>query len=197
VRAALALVLLVLASGCSLGGGDGGSIEAGQLKDLVLQPADVPRVFRRFDEGRQVRADQPGGGRADPDRFGRQDGWKSRYQRSGTPRTVGPLVIESRVDAFESVDGAKDEFEAAKDETGPGGLGWQEVDAPELGEDTFAMTLLQGPRPSGVRHYLVFWRTDNATASIVVNGFARGMKLEDAVALARKQARRITEASAS
>lgn len=196
MRAAFALVLLALASGCSLGG-DGGSIEAGQLKDLVLQPADVPAVFLRFDEGRQVMADSPGGSRADADRFGREEGWKARYRRSGTNRTPGPLVIESRADVFESGDGAKDEFDAAKGDTASGGLGWEEIDAPELGDDTFAMTLIQGARGSGVRFYLLFWRTDNATASVLVNGFDRGMKLADAVALARKQARRIDAAAGS
>lgn len=195
MRAALALVLLLAASGCSLGGDDG-SIEVGQLKDLVLQPADVPAVFQRFDEGRQVMADSPGGSRADPGRFGREDGWKARYRRQGTSRTTGPLVIESRADVFASADGAKDEFDAAR-EAGPGGLAWQEVEAADLGDDSFAMTLLQGQRRSGVRFYLLFWRTDNATASMLVNGFAHGMQLEDAVALARKQARRIEAAARS
>jgi hypothetical protein len=194
VRAALALVLLLAASGCSLGGDDG-SIEVGQLKDLVLQPADIPAVFLRFDEGRQVMADSPGGSRADPGRFGREDGWKARYRRQGTSRTVGPLVIESRADVFESADGAKDDFDAAKREKG--GLGGQEVEAPELGEDSFAVTLLQGTPRSGVRFYLLFWRTDNATASVLTNGFEGGMQLEDAVALARKQARRIEAAANS
>lgn len=195
MRAALALVLVILASACSLGGGDGGSIEVGQLKDLVLQPAEVPRVFRRFDEGRQVMADSPGGSRADPVRFGRQDGWKARYSRSGTRRTRGALVIESRVDVFESADGAKEDFDAAKGERG--GLSGQEVEAPELGDDSFAVTFLQGTPRSGVRYYLLFWRTDNATASVLANGFAQGMKLEDAVVLARKQARRIEAAANS
>jgi hypothetical protein len=197
VRAALALGLLVLASGCLLGNGDESSITAGELKQLVLQPGDVGKAFQQFDEGRQVMADQPGGSRADPARFGRQDGWKARYRRQGTSRTAGPLVIESRADVFESTDGAKDEFDAAKRDTGAGGLGWQEVDAPELGDDTFAMTLLQGARGSGVRYYLVSWRTDNATASVLVNGFDRGMELGDAVDLARKQARRIETAASS
>jgi hypothetical protein len=194
VRVALALVLIALASGCSLGG-DGATIEVAQLKDLVLQPADVPAAFRRFDEGRQVMADSPGGSRADPARFGRQDGWKARYNRSGTRRTMGALVIESRVDVFESADGAKDDFDAAKRERG--GLSGQEVEAPDLGDDSFAVTLLQGTPQSGVRFYLLFWRTENATASVLTNGFAHGMKLEDAVALARKQARRIEAAASS
>jgi hypothetical protein len=194
VRGALVLALLLAASGCSLGGDDG-SIEVGQLKDLVLQPADVPAVFQRFDEGRQVMADQPGGSRADPSRFGREGGWKARYRRQGTSRTRGPLVIESRTDVFESAGGAEDDFGAAKREKG--GLGGQEVQAAELGDDSFAITLLQGQRRSGVRHYLLFWRTDNATASVLVNGFDDGMQLEDAVALARKQARRIEAAANS
>jgi hypothetical protein len=194
VRAALGLVVLVVAAGCSLGG-DGGSIEVRQLKTLVLQPADVPAAFRRFDEGRQVMADSPGGSRADPGRFGRQDGWKARYNRSGTRRTRGALVIESRADVFESADGAKDDFDAAKQEKG--GLSGQEVEAPDLGDDSFAVTFLQGTPRSGVRYYLLFWRTDNATASVLANGFANGMKLEDAVVLARKQARRIEAAANS
>jgi hypothetical protein len=197
VRAALALVLLVLASGCSLGGDDGGSIQVEQLKDLVLQPADVGKAFRQFDEGRQASADTPGQSRSNADRFGRQEGWKARYHRSGTPQTKGPLVIESRVDLFESSDGAEDELDAAEADAGQTQPGWQPLERPPLGDDARAMTALQGSGRSAVRHYLVIWREANVTGSVLVNGFERRMDFDDALALARKQARRITEAAAS
>ena len=96
------LVCLSLLAACA--GGDGGEREAVERKELehvVLQPADVPPVFERFDAGRLLRTDQPAAGeRADPARFGREEGWKARYKRSGTQETRGPLVIESRVDLF-------------------------------------------------------------------------------------------------
>jgi len=193
VRAALALALLVLASGCSLGNGDDGSITAGELKDLVLQPQDVGAAFQRFDEGRQIGADAPGGSRSDPNRFGRQDGWKARYNRSGTSETRGPLVVESRADLFESSDGAEDELEAAEADAGQTEPGWEILERPQLGDDARAMTVVQGSGRTAVRHYLVIWREANVTASVLVNGFEGKTDLEDALALARKQARRITD----
>jgi hypothetical protein len=196
-RAVLLLAILGLA-GCSLTGDDGGaSIEVAELEKLVLHPEDLPNSFTRFDEGRQIAADLPEGARADPGRFGRRDGWKARYRRAGTVQTTGPLVIESKADVFDSGEGAEDDFEAARAETDESEPEWQPIGEPGLGDESFAATLLQGPESSGVRFYQVVWREDNAVASLNLNGFARGLALEDALELARAQEERIEAAAGS
>jgi hypothetical protein len=188
VRAALLLLAILGLAGCSLTGDDDGpaSIEVADLGKLVLHPEDLPRSFMRFDEGRQIAADLPAGTRADPARFGRRDGWKARYRRGGTIQTTGPLLIESKADLFGSGEGAKDDFDAARAD-----IEWQPIGEPGLGDESFAATLLQGSETSGVRFYQVIWREDNAVASLNVNGFARGLTLEEVLELARAQERRI------
>lgn len=187
-RPLLALTLVLLA-GCSFGDGGGATIEQAQLKDLVLQPEDLPPVFRRFDEGRQAIADRPTGARSDPARFGRVDGWKARYQHSGSARTSGPLVVVSLADVFESVEGAKEELRAI-DESG-----FDSADAPNVGDDARAWQSLQGGSDGGVRYFLIAWREDNATASVLASGFERRITFDDALELARKQATRMSRAA--
>ena len=197
MRAIAFLIAVVLLAGCSLGDDDeGGSVEPGQFQKLVLQPADVPRVFVRFDEGRQGSVDQPGE-RADMTRFGRKGGWKARYRRPGTTATVGPLVIASKADVFGSADGANDEYEELQRDFREGELKWLPADAPKLGDDTFALSLVQGTGQVRIRFFLVAWREGNVVASLEVNGFVGKVDGEDAVALARKQARRISTVVAS
>jgi hypothetical protein len=193
--ATCALVLFSVVVGCSLGGDDGAALEPGDLSGLVLQPADLPPVFRRFDEGRQVMADSPGGSRADPERFGRRDGWKARYHRQGTPRTAGPIVVESRADLFDSSGGAEDDLEAARRDLEEGEVEWQPIDEPGLGDESFAATVVEGGAGSGVRHYHVYWRDANVMAFLNVNGFEQRLALEEVLELARKQERRIETAS--
>ena len=189
-RLLLCLVVLVLA-GCSLDddGSDGASIEERQLKILVLQPEDLGREFIRFDEGRQGSADTPGGSRADQERFGRVDGWKARYRRPGSTQTKGPLVVESRADLFESAAGAADELEAIEE------TDFDALDDPEVGDDARAFNSLQSGGVEGVRYYLIAWREDNVTSSVLVSGFEGKITLEDALALARKQAARTSSAA--
>jgi hypothetical protein len=189
--------LLLATAGCSFNDGENdeeSTFEVGQLGSIVLQPQDVPRVFVRFDEGRQRTADQPRG-RSDPGRFGRERGWKARYRRPGSPRTKGPLVIESRADLFESSEGAKDELEASESELAEAdtaeGPPWQSIDAPSLGDDSFAMSGIQPAFGGGVRSYLIVWREDNLTASILANGFEGRFTLDEAMRLARRQQARI------
>jgi hypothetical protein len=190
MRALALLTIAVLISGCSLGGDDDGvSIEKDQLRTLVLQPEDVPSVFSRFDEGRQGIADTPGGSRSDPARFGRVEGWKSRYRRSGGPMTKGPLVIESRADLFESADGAADELDAIEE------TGLDPLDEPELGDDARAFQNHQGGSGEGVRYFLIAWREDNVTAALLVSGFEGKLTLENVLELARKQAGRTSRAA--
>jgi hypothetical protein len=193
VRRLFFTLLLVALAGCSLGDGDDASITRSELEQLVLQPDDLPRVFVRFDEGRQISADSPGGRRADRSRFDRIEGWKARYQRPGTPTTAGPLVIVSRVDLFESADGAQQDLEAARADLSDRAAGWKAIDEPGLGDESFAATFVQeGPRP--VRYYEVFWRDGNATAALDVSGFEGKLALADGLELARAQQRRIARA---
>jgi hypothetical protein len=190
MRRALALLVAALAAGGCMGG-DEASFEANQLERMVLQPRDLPSPagWVRFDHGRQVRADQPAGERADPARFGRIEGWKARYRReAATPATRGPLVVETRADVFEDDGGAEDELEAHRAELSGE---WRTLDAPELGDETFATTLTQG----NVRFYVVAWRVENATVSVNANGFDGKLTLSQTVELARKQQRRLERAS--
>jgi hypothetical protein len=194
-RLALCVLGLLSLAGCSLGG-DAASIEQSELDRLVLQPADLPSVFVRFDQGRQLSADAPSGRRADPSRFGRIDGWKARFRRPGAGRTAGPHVIESRADLFESASGAEDDFEAAREELAADGLGWMPIDEPGLGDESFAATVVQAGG-GDVRRYRVFWRDDNATATLEVDGFDGKLALADALELAEKQQRWIARAAGS
>jgi hypothetical protein len=196
VRRAVLVLVLGLA-GCGFGGGGGATIEQDQLPRIVLQPADLSAVFRRFDEGRQVLADDPGGSRSDRDRFGRRDGWKARFNRPGTAQTPGPLVVESRVDLFESTGGAKDDLAAARQDLSDSELEWQPIDEPGLGDESFAATIVQPGLGEGVRHYQVFWRDDNVTAFLTANGFEGRVTLEEVLELARKQEARIAQAAKS
>lgn len=187
VTALVAAALLL--AGCSLGDGGGASIERAELEGLVVQPEDLSAAFSQFDEGRQGIADRPTGERSDPTRFGRIDGWKSRFRRAGSAQTKGPLVIASLADLFESTDGAKDELEAVEQS------GFEAIDAPELGDEARAWESLQGGGASGVRYYLIAWREENATASLLVSGFEGRLTFEDALDLARKQAERMARAA--
>jgi hypothetical protein len=191
-RSALLLALLLLAAGC-MGGGDSASIDSSELKGLVLQPSDLPPAFTRFDEGRQARIDQPGGTLADVRRFGREDGWKARYRRAGSPATKGPLVVESKVDVFEDGDGAHDELQARRSNLVEGlRLVQAGVD---VGDESFVATGTEGSGRFAVRFYLVGWRHENATASVFANGFDGKLALGQVVDLARKQQGHLEAAS--
>jgi hypothetical protein len=181
--------LALLLAGCSLGGDGSASIERAELEGLVLQPDDLSAAFSQFDQGRQGIVDRPVGERSDPARFGRIDGWKARFRRAGSARTRGPLVIASLADLFESADGAKDELEAI-DESG-----FDAIDAPELGDDARAWESVQAAGAGGVRYYLIAWREENATASLLVSGFEARLTFDDALGLARKQAARMSRAA--
>jgi hypothetical protein len=184
-----ALVALTMTfAGCS--GSDGHDSEpAGEeLRRLVLQPEDLPDVFVRFDEGRLDRLDFRPGPRQSRTRFGRRDGWKARYRRSGDRQTSGPLVVNSQVDFFANEDGAEQDLEAYQAELEPA---WSKLPAPTLGDRAFAMTLRQGTGRFAVRHFTVAWREGRSTASVWVNGFEGKVLLGDTVALARKQQARL------
>jgi hypothetical protein len=185
MRALVLLAAVVLAAGCSLGGGDNGApIEAGELAGLVLQPNDVPRAFVRFDEGPQSTEEQRSGG----------SGWKARYQRPGTPETDGPIVVASLIDRFESEGEARDGLDERRADLVSGELDWKAVAAPDLGDEAFALSVEQGSGASRVVFFVVAWRDANVAASVEANGFAGKVDLTDAVELARRQAQRIERA---
>lgn len=190
----LALLLTVCAlTGCSGDEGNGSDVSVADGTKLVLAEADVGRPFLQFDEGEQRRTDMAPP-RDNPDRFHRQGGWKSRFQRPGTVETQGPLVIESRADLFESAGGANDDFELYEewlDELAEGARGSQVETAPVVGEESHAITFRQGAPPSAVRYYSIAWRQGNVTAYVAINGFDRRLTVSHMVDLARKQEARI------
>src|ERR687895_455838 len=151
MRCVLPFLSVVVVSGCSLTGDDGetSTISRRELPRLVLLPRDLPRVFVQFDGGPQGRADLPPGERGDPLRFGREAGWKSRFRRSGSAATRGPLVIESRADLFESSDGAQQDLDALE----MSGFS-EEEQSPDLGDEARALMSAEGP-PQSVRYFLI------------------------------------------
>jgi hypothetical protein len=184
------LASVVLLAAC---GGGSPKIADAQLPKLVLQPADLPRVFSQFDVGRQVRLDRVPGPRFDTTRFGREDGWKARYNRPGSRSTRGPLVVESRVDLFRDAAGATNDLAAYREQfrrEPDVGIG---EDFSGLGDDAVTWTRVQ-PGPPAVRYVSVAWSDANVTASVSVNGFATKLKPADALALARAQERHIAAA---
>lgn len=191
-RAALAAVLILVAAvaGC---GGSGREVKEAQLAEVVLQPADLPHAFVQFDAGRQVRLDRVPGPRFDETRYGREGGWKARYNRNGTKDTRGPLVVESRVDLFRDTGGADTDLDAYREQFKTTPVGARVVRVPQVGEESVGMTSTSGGNPA-VRYVTVAWRDGNVTASVTVNGFAPNLRVADAVALARAQERRIAAA---
>jgi hypothetical protein len=166
---ALALAAVLLLAGC---GGDE-EIPAREASRCILQPSDLGAGYTRFDEGRQLRADMAPP-RDDPRRFGRTAGWKARFR--------GDAVVESRVDLFESADGSRRDLDASRSAVSNG-------TAVDIGEDAIAQRQNQGD----IRFFSVIWRTRNATASVTISGV--GVRLEDALALARKQQTRLDRAA--
>jgi hypothetical protein len=191
------VAVVALLTGCSLASGGDAPITKAELPKLVLLEEDLDAEWVTFDLGRQVRADRVPGPRAEPERFGRIDGWKSRYRRPGTAETAGPLVIESRADLFPSDGEAGDDLDAYRVEleaeaTSAGG---EPLDAPDLGDEAVASTFVQAGGTS-IRFYRIAWRTANATASLTVNGFDGKLTLEQTLELARKQQERLAAAAA-
>jgi hypothetical protein len=178
--------LVACLAGCM---GDSTSVPTSALSQIVLQPADVSGVFERFDEGRLALADQPEGRRAQPDRFGRDDGWKARYRRRGGAEVRGPLVIESRVDRFESSGGAEKELDAIAGEVAA------DVGDRGLGDEALVASSTQAGFPRKLRNVMVAWRSVNIVAVVTLSGFQGRLRDADALRLARLQQARIDAAT--
>jgi len=165
-------------------------IAADQLPNLVLQAADLPS-FSQFGLGAQVTADAHAGPRKDPARFGRLGGWISRYRPADASVRDGPLVVESRADLFPSTSAAKQDLDAysTEYETMVARSGGKKLGDVAVGDEGRAFTFGGG----GDFFYIVAWRTANGTASVLVEGSA--VTLDDALALARKQAARLSAAT--
>jgi hypothetical protein len=197
VRRTVLILAGLLLAGCSGHDGGGPTVSASKGQDLVLSSTDVGKPFTQFDEGEQRRTDMAPP-RDDPSRFHRHGGWKARFQRGGTVKTQGPLVIESRADLFESTGDAGKDFDLYKqalDELAFGAAGETVEPAPKLGEEAHAVTFRQGLPPTAVRHYAIGWRQGSVTGYVTVNGFDGRLTLADAVELARKQEKRIERAA--
>src|SRR5436190_19930597 len=183
---AVALAATALLAGC---GSSGPTIPKAKLSKLVLQTSDLPKGFSAFYFGRQLSAGQTGA-RSDPKRFGRIDGWIGRYNRGGSPKTPGPLVVASRVDLFKDAGGAKKDFALYPGQLGQPGA--KKVAVGKLGDESSGVMMIR-TGPATVRSYAIAWREANATAELEANGFK--LTLPGVLALARKQDARLRTAA--
>jgi hypothetical protein len=194
-RARALAALIVVVAGCEGGDGEEQAVPPTKMRSVVLQPADLPKAFVPFDIGPVRQGDTPPGPRVDPERFGREGGWKARYRRPGSSKTRGPLVVESRIDLFDGKDGAKSDFDAYREELeGDVRRAGRWLDVPPLGDDAVAATSGPPGIPGSVRVFRLVWRDGNVTAAIAANGFEGKLRFVDVVQLARKQQRRIAAA---
>lgn len=192
-----AVTILALIVGCA--GGDSERIEVRELRRLVLQPSDLPATFERFDYGALTLNDANPGPRSDPSRFEREGGWKARYKQAGSPATAGPLIVESKLDAFEDERGAERDLAAYAqefDQAVAAAAGRAKlVRPPTIGDGAIAITTEQASGVNRVLFFTVVWRRANVSALIGVTGFGGKVSLADAVSLARKQDGRIERAA--
>jgi hypothetical protein len=186
-RTALAICLAVALTGC---GSSGSTIPIESLNKLVLKPQDLGRQFQQFAGGKQGHLDNQAP-REDPTRYGREGGWIARFNRSGNTKTPGPLVVESRADLFKSSDGAKADLRAYRELFASPDLSQRSaVNVPKIGDEAIGQTFVQ-PGAKPLRFYRIAWRYLNATAAVTVEGFDGNVHAADAIALARKQQRRL------
>ena len=192
----VALAFALLAAGCmgDDGGGDGGgSVSASEGESLVLQQEDVGSEFTQFDSGEQRRADLSPP-RDDPNRLGREGGWKARFSRTGTRATEGALVISSLADLFGSARRRRRGLRALQDVARPVRRGRRAAgERLGLGDEAYAVTFEQGLAPNLIHHYAIAWRHGAVTASVTANGYR--LTWPQALELARAQDSRIRSAA--
>jgi hypothetical protein len=207
-RHALTTVVVLVVAGCTMplpvaqsasataSGSPDPSALAAQLRSLVLQADDLaaigqPAGFQRFDEGPLLLADQPGGARSDPRRFGRLGGWKSRYRRADPTVRSGALVIESRIDVFSDAAGAASELEAAARGTRQGTR--IEPNHRSFGDASIAL-VREEPEPDSVADFTILWRRGTRVASVLISGFRGELSLSEAAVLAERVDARLSAA---
>lgn len=181
-RLLIVFALFACLVGCS---GDDDTISTDRLRELVLQPEDVPRGFERFDEGRLSPTDVPAGPRGDPARFRRTGGWKARYRAVGGG-TGAILLIESRIDSFPDSEGAERDLDAYREQLGG--------DDADVGDDAIVATTRQEAEPRAISFTTVAWRQGTVTAAVLVQGYEDALRAESVLELARKQEARIERA---
>lgn len=188
------LLLLALLAFVVAACGGGHAISAQRASSLVLQQGDLGRPFASFYDGPVSHLDTSGTPRSNPDRFGHEAGWISRYHRAGGPGTRGPLVVESRADVFHSSGGAKQDLTAYSEllQQVPGAKR-QALAPPHVGDAAVAETFVQ-ESATPIRYYEIAWRHGNASASVLVEGYDGAVRFADALALARRQERRLAAA---
>lgn len=185
----LALLAVVALAGC----GSSDAIPAKDMGRLVLRQQDLGPPFESFYSGPQTQLDNQGTPRADPQRDGREGGWIARYHRAGSASTTGPLVVESRVDVFKGVGGAKKDLDAYRATFAAAPGGDAVTPPPRVGDAALATTFVQsGTKP--LRFYRIAWRYRNATASVTAEGFDKKLGLGQALALARSQQHLLAQA---
>lgn len=146
--------------------------------------------FTSFSKGPQVRLDNQGTVRANASRYGREGGWIIRLHPADSTSTTGPLVVESRADLFKTSGGAKSDFAAYRVMFSRLTEAHTEIAVRGLGQDAVGVTFTQ-PGGRTLRFFRIAWRSQNATASITVEGFDGQVSQDDALALAHKQEERI------
>ena len=169
----LALWVVALLAGCSVTG-DEKAIDEADLEAVVLQQGDLAPGYRQT----FVRT------------LGQPAPKRVRYERARSAGEPGPDVVDSMVQAFDSSSTADGHLEAVRNVVRER-PGWQPIDEPGLGDESFAATVVE----RDVRRYEIVWREHNASASLQVKGSEGGLPLADVLALARKQERRISNAA--
>jgi hypothetical protein len=187
-RRVLPLTLVAFLAAC---GSNAHNISESQLSKLVLQEQDLPAAYSPFNSGPQVRLDNQGSPRSDVKRFGRKGGWIARFSRPGDRATSGPLVVESRADLFADADGARSDLDAYGEEFRRTPTTFRYVEVRELGDAADGITFRQA---GGIRYFRIAWRDRNVTAAVTIQGFEGKIQLGEALALARKQDKRIAAA---
>jgi hypothetical protein len=165
-----AVFLVVFLAGCGLGG-DERTIDGGRVDELVLHSADVG----------------PGFGRASVEHLSDHPVAEVRFRPARATDAVDPLMIVSRAEVFPSTEAAKRDLDGSRSALDRE-RGWQPISEPGVGDESFAATAVDAEP----RRFRVFWRADNATADLRVDGF--DVSLADVLELARKQQRRIANA---
>jgi hypothetical protein len=183
VRRAGFILLAVLLVGCG-SHASGEEVSAARAKQLVLQPADLPRGFTSIGGGAQNPFTMKG---IDPERFGRTGGWFADYRRP-PQATTGPLIVQSAVDVFGDSKGADRELEAVRARLGTA----HGIAGPRIGDESFA-TRLAGTGTPGALIFTLVWRQRNVTSSLVVTGLRGRLRLSEASALARRAAARVAD----